>query len=169
MQQTPSMPEKFVELLAHWRALRGEAPAPRLADFLDKPLPGLQPWIVIFDAEGDMPLRLLGTAMADFYGRDLTGKACHEVYAPDTVPGVRAMHVQIAKSLCGCIAPSVGQTSTGRTPALYSLGLPLLRKDGISIVWLVEPAVPLRLGETGMPVRRLAPLQWIDLGNGVPG
>jgi hypothetical protein len=51
---------------------------------------------------------------------------------------------------------------------IWSIGLPVTRKAGVSVVWVTEPPVGLVSGETGIIIRRLVPKKWIDLGCGVP-
>ena len=168
MREPLALPDKFIEFLAHWRALQGTARMPTLADFLDRPIPGLQPWVVIFDLGEDVICRLLGTALANFYGIDFTGNSASAVYAPVGLELIRRTHALMVERSCGSLSLSSGTTSAGRFTEMLTMGLPLSRRHETSVVWLVEPSMT-AMGETGMPGRRLTKHEWIDLGHGVPG
>jgi hypothetical protein len=162
------LPQKFSDFLDHWKALKGESHAPLLADFLDHPIPALQPWLAIFDVGEGLVVRLFGTALVSYYGADFTGKAADTVYASRAHTAMRRFNFAIARSLCGAYAISNGYTSNGRTAEMFTLGLPLRRKDGMSTVWLTQASINLGLRETGEPERSVLSEAWIDLGNGVP-
>jgi hypothetical protein len=162
------MTQDFTDFVDHWKALKGAARAPLLADFLDRPVPVFQPWIAIIDIGDDLILRLFGTALVAYYGADFTGKPAAMVYPPSTHATMRRFNSVIAATLCGAYAVSGGYTSTGRSADMLTVGLPLLRRDGLSTVWLTRVAVTLRMGETGAPERSIVSECWIDLGNGMP-
>jgi hypothetical protein len=163
------MPQEFTDFVDHWKALKGSARAPSLADFLDHPIPACQPWIAIVDIGDDLVLRLFGTALVRHYGADFTGKPTSMVYPPPTHAAMRRFNTAIAATFCGAYAVSSGYTSTGRIADMIAVGLPLLRRGGISSVWLTKVGVALSLGETGVPERSIVSERWIDLGNGMPG
>jgi hypothetical protein len=164
------LPQTFADFLAHWTALRGTARAPALSDFLDKPIPSLQPWISIFDVGGDdLTLRLIGTGIAQFGGTDHTGKTFGDLVAPEARAVLHGPHLGIVQKCCGSFTVSLCATSRGREVEIWALGLPLLRRDGACVAWLNEPGEALGIGETGTVILRMVSQQWIDLGDGVPG
>ncbi len=169
MPETEPLPETFADFLAHWRALKRDARAPSLSDFLDFPNPTWQPWITIFDVQGESVVtRLFGTNMVHFTGNDFTGKSLDEFTAPEGRAGLRLPYPELVKRPCGTRTSSLWHASSGRTIGMRSIGLPLFRKNGASVAWLSEVTEPLSLGETAVNIRRRASLQWIDLGYGVP-
>jgi hypothetical protein len=156
--------DKFETYLGHWRGLRQQDRVPTLATFLDNPIPIFQPWIAIFDIADDLPVRLHGTALVDFFGKDFTGIPANQVFTLEGFAAQHRIHTRIANTLNGCFLISSGVTSSGRPAELHSLGLPLSRRNGdFSAAWLVEPAVALGYGEAGMPVTGVVAEQWIDL------
>jgi hypothetical protein len=169
MYQSSPLPEKFARFLAHWQALRADAHVPTLADFLDKPLPQLQPWISIFDVvENNLVLRLVGTSMVQFIGRDFTGTTLEDFAAPDGREEIRSPYLKIIQQPCGGLASTLWATSHGRDVEIRSIGLPLVRKSGASVAWFNEPARPMDLGEKGVVVRRRMSQEWVDIGFGIP-
>jgi hypothetical protein len=111
---------------------------------------------------------LFGTAMVHFTGVDFTGKTLDDYAAPEGRAGVLRPYQYIVRKPCGSLTSSIWSTSTGRNVEIWSIGLPLARKRGMSAVWVTDPAVGLGSGETGVIVRRLMSTKWIDLGCGIP-
>ena len=169
MPAQPTLPDRFAEFLTHWRALKGDRRAPWLSDFLDQVKPAWQPWVTIFDVQGEhVVTRLFGTAMVTFTGSDFTGKSMDDFTAPEGRAGIRLPYPEVVSRPCGTLTSSLWHTSSGRTVVMRAIGLPLYRKAGASVAWLNELTDPLSLGETAVNVRRRSTLQWIDLGYGVP-
>jgi hypothetical protein len=166
-----ALPEKFQEFQAHWMRLRGARRVPKLADFLDHPLPDVQPWICILDApkNGALNVRLLGTAIVAFYGIDITGgnflqampEAMHARY-------LRIAH-DISRLPCGIFHKTISASSQGRELELMATCLPYECADGTDCcVWLLEAAKTPQFNEMGTGVERIMFERWIDLGQGVP-
>jgi hypothetical protein len=161
--------EKFASYVAHWRTLKGESRMPTLADFLDRAVPSFQPWISIFDVDGNsVRLRFFGTAIANFSGVDLTGRKLNDISVTEGHSVLLDLNYQVAQKCCGNVTSIRCTTSTRRDLELRIIGLPLARGDKVSVAWLNQPSVNLGMAETGIIIRGIVSQQWIDLGHGVP-
>lgn len=66
--------EELHWLHAYWTKMRGDAAMPRRAEIDPLDMPKLLPSLSIIDRhEGAYRIRLVGSKLADIYGRDLTG------------------------------------------------------------------------------------------------
>jgi hypothetical protein len=72
---------RLAELLRYWRSKRPERLLPARADIDPCEIPRLLPDLVLTDvlADGSLRFRLVGTAMALFAGRDVTGRRFDEI------------------------------------------------------------------------------------------
>lgn len=77
VEEAPGLHPKLRELLALWRAKRGARATPTRADINTIEL---RPWLgnlmllEVIDNGADMLYRVYGSALADYFGRDLTGR-----------------------------------------------------------------------------------------------
>lgn len=161
--------QTFVE---HWHLLKGEGKAPKLSDFLNRPIPILQPYITIFDVVSPemLPFRLVGTQIVETFGVDATGHNILDFMPPEDGKVMSDIAHQIVAQSCGVEVKADVATSTGRTMTSGGLGFPLLRKEGEAecVVWLNW------IGESehyGDPIAKMFDFErvaWINAGAGVP-
>lgn len=156
----------------HWFFLRGDALVPKVSHFLNRPIPVLQPHLTILDVESPERIvqRLIGTALTENYGQDLTGENILDYLAPDYAKAFNELLSQMIKTPCGCDMRSTNVATTGRIMELRSIGFPLERREGEppSVVWFnqeVEPTLP---GRKGHGISDFHVSEWIDIGAGVP-
>jgi hypothetical protein len=157
--------------LEHWRAIPKRDLVPTLADFLDRPHPTFQPWTQILDVEpAALPLRLVGTALVDLVGREITGLD-HLSLFPEAirVDALRRHHV-IVRHPCGMHSVVPTKTVQGKELLLVGIGLPLRRKNGgHCVVRAIAVADTLGFGDAVAEFEpSIRDRAWIDLGAGVP-
>ncbi len=170
-QQKFSLPDKFRQFQTHWENLRGELCVPQLGDFLDKPIPELQPWICILDApaNGVLNVRLLGTGIVSFFGVDTTGSNFLDLVPAAIRSRYLRLSTEISRVPCGIFHKTISSSSQGRELELMAMSLPFERTCGEACgIWLVEITRTPQYNEMGKHVERIMFEQWIDLGHGVP-
>lgn len=161
--------QTFIE---HWHLLKGEAKAPKLADFLNRPIPVLQPYLTIFDLVSPemLPFRLIGTEIADTFGLDATGQNILDFMPPEDGKIMSDLAHQIVAHSCGVEVKADVVTTTGRSMRSGSIGFPLLRKEGDAdcVVWLNWIGESNHYGEPVVKMSGFERVAWIDVGAGVP-
>jgi hypothetical protein len=115
------------ELFAYWSSLRdgGRLPSRRNIDPRDfkRHLPTVS-LIEVRNDPRDYRLRLAGTGLYGLFGREITGKALHEVYSPDAVNYWRAQ---------------LDSVVDGRRPAVGFHSLAWRGAPHVSLLWLRLP------------------------------
>lgn len=103
------MPEPFelssrqADALAYWQTLsRHRAGLPGRADIDPVAMKGFLPWVTLVDIvdPGESPryrARLVGTAVVERHGRDVTGKFDDELYGPTYLEQLRAVYRRVAE------------------------------------------------------------------------
>jgi hypothetical protein len=159
------------KFLDHWKGLCRPGSVPSLADFLDNPVPSLQPWLNINDVDdtASYRIRLIGTGVADCFGRDFTGTNALDLIRGETLDALTLFHTNICNIPCGLHQEFLASSAKGRELAMFSFGLPLLRKEGRrSVVWFLEVFAEPSVREEGVSLTKIGKPRWIDLGFGVP-
>jgi hypothetical protein len=91
-------------VFAYWRRAAGDRAAPRRCD-IDPPmdLPAFLPTMILFDVEDEaaggfaLRYRVLGTRLAEFAGRDLTGTTFAEAFGAQAVAGDLGVYEQVVR------------------------------------------------------------------------
>ncbi|MBX7200619.1 MAG: hypothetical protein K1X51_14720 [Rhodospirillaceae bacterium] len=159
------IPEKFRRHLQNWTKFYRGGP-PYLADLFAESDPATQPWLVVIDTEHEdaQNIRLVGTAIADFFGSDATGFDFLQTVTPEIKAVFVDAHRRINRDLVGKFHLAVCSTSTGRELEVLAFALPYRRKDDLPCAaWLLFPGTALKYGETGSQVRSILAQFWIDL------
>ncbi|TAK99976.1 MAG: PAS domain-containing protein [Rhodospirillaceae bacterium] len=158
------------DFIAHWRTLHCENGVPSVAGFLDQALPRFAPWTMIVDVEqrGTLPLRLIGTRLADTFGEQ-TGNDFLFIMPSGVRSVVRRAHQLMCTLPCGWHTESLAVTSGGREVIVELISLPLRNKGSIScVVKLAHIVAQLDYREALVNVVDLRNSTWVDLGAGVP-
>ena len=138
LQSQDNLFETFKE---HWFYLRGDEQIPTVSEFLNRPIPVLQPQVTILDIHSPQSItfRLIGTAMADKLGLDATGKNILEFAPKDEGQSLFKIVSQMVRHPCGAEILSTLTATTGRSYRIRSVGFPLRRReeDPDCIVWFI--------------------------------
>ncbi|MBT6961267.1 MAG: PAS domain-containing protein, partial [Rhodospirillaceae bacterium] len=135
----------------HWRLLESDSLIPRLSEFLNRPIPILQPYVTILDlvSPNELTFRLVGTAITETFGMDATGQNILSFMPGEDGKILSDVAFQITSHPCGAKIGSDVATATGRAMTSESVGFPLLRKENESacVVWLNLLGEPAHYGE----------------------
>lgn len=138
--------DRLRELYAYWEARCSGRPAPRRSDIDPVDVPQLLPLMAICEvlqAPRSYVVRLFGTGLVEMLGRDLTGKAIHDI--------LHGAHLDSALADLDRVTRSMRPVCTIRDGAWIGKGhlryerllLPL-SEDGVTVDRLLAGAVPLR-------------------------
>jgi len=87
------------KLLHYWRAKGAADRLPRRRDIDPAEIPDVLPHLLLIDAgDGGYRCRLCGTALAESYGRELTGKTFAEAFTPEGAARATA-HCDLIRAL----------------------------------------------------------------------
>jgi hypothetical protein len=142
------------ELFAYWRSKVPEGKLPARSDIDPVDIPALLPWITLVDVDWSngqprFRLRLVGTAVVERFGRDVTGMWFEEAYRGDILKRQDAVYSEAAEGSCP-VADSQGAPIEGKEFIIsHRLILPLA-DDGVHVDRLIAlilfgdtmPAVP---------------------------
>jgi hypothetical protein len=141
---------------------------PPLSRYFDTADPAIQPWTSIVNAGPELrTVRLIGTALVNFFGRDPTGQIWRVVGA-DAVPMYQRAYAEIPTVPCGAFLRGECSTSQARVLEMDGIGLPYGTREGPCIMWYLQAGSSLGLAEAGVQIQRVHAADWIDLGYGVP-
>ncbi len=158
--------------IAHWRSLHKVGLVPTLQEFLTHALPDLQPYVIILDVVSDSNLhvRLLGTGLVQFAGRELTKTNALDIYAPHLRKRAVQNCTTIITHPCGQVTERLMNTAGGITVATTGIALPLRSKGGEinCIAAYNAPRSPVAAGDPAIIVSDISMSEWIDIGAGVP-
>ncbi|MDX2144137.1 MAG: hypothetical protein SFV19_12335 [Rhodospirillaceae bacterium] len=163
--------DRLEKFFRHWQSIPRSGLVPRLADYLERPNPELQPWTLILDVEDStLPTRLFATALVTLVGADLTKTDHLALFSKDQHGDAMRRHKLMAIHPCGMYSEAVAQTLKGLTYAMSGLALPLARENGgHSVVRIIVPSQALATGDTFATVKVQPPaVKWMDIGAGVP-
>lgn len=109
---------------------------PRLADFLDRPHPKLQPMVAITDVFSDTEIRyrLVGTELVYGFGRERTGHNILDVTAPALRPRLAQWFMHLIATPCGARAMVTAATSRDREAVFETVCFPLSRVEHPPVV-----------------------------------
>ena len=126
-------------LLAYWQSKAPPCGLPRRKDIVPAEIPLLLPNLMIIEPlndGSDWKYRLVGTAVAQRYGFDWTGKRLTELLDAATAPGIIRFYSDLAAARTPCFVTGRALTE-GRDHIVYECGgLPILGNDGLS-VWVL--------------------------------
>ena len=159
------------QFLGHWKQLRGSNPLPHSSAFLDRALPELAPITSILEVfEGDMRVRLQGTAIVERWGDDKTGFSFFELN-PLMPRNAILGNIRLAMGRpCGLGSRSRLGNLSNRVTIVEIVSLPLAVDAGrpprlVNISSIVEA---LGYDERATGLTTMA-FEWIDVGHGIPG
>ena len=146
---------------------------PRLSTFLNRPIASLQPHVNIVDVVSPTEIRsrLIGTALADKFGRDPTGQNILEYISVTDGKMLSDLVFKMIAQPCGVEMKGLVVSADGAVMRSCSMGFPLRRNapDAQCIVWLNKIDEPYEFGKSQEKIDNLEFLRWIDVGSGVPG
>jgi hypothetical protein len=126
-------------LLAYWQSKAPVDGLPLRKDIVAAEIPRLLSNLMIIEpvADGsDWKYRLVGTALAERYGFDWTGKLLTELLDAATAPAIVQFYNDVAAARTAAIVTGRVQTQ-GREHIVYEcVALPILGSDGAS-VWVL--------------------------------
>lgn len=157
--------------LAHWKSLRGDALVPTVAAFIDRPSPLHAPYLFMATVNGDdLILRLIGTALVERWGRDLTGQRLYMSKSGDYRRAIAENFNRVVTQPCGCYAINEYMSGRQRYVAVKVLYLPLWDEAGRPprVVGYSTETEKRSENELLVDRRRTVEANWIDLGAGVP-
>lgn len=164
--------DRFKTFIKHWHLLKGDALAPKLSDFLSRPIPILQPNVTILDLVSPemLKFRLIGTSIAETFGMDATGQNILDFMPSEDGKTMSDIAYQIVAYSCGVEIVADVVTNTGRSMTSGSAGFPLRRKEGEAdcVVWLNWLGEANYYGEPLVSMSGFKRVAWIDAGAGVP-
>lgn len=127
------------QLEAYWQAKKGERRAPARADLDPIDIPVLMPHLLLLDVEAGscrIRFRLMGTAVANGLGRDLTGRYLDELPLNKTQRAMYAEYLRVAETAEPACSTWEYTREDGRHVRLERLILPL-SSDGVAIDMLL--------------------------------
>jgi hypothetical protein len=160
--------QKFFD---HWKRLISSGVMPSLHDFLGVPNPELQPNVIILDvlSESDVRIRLMGTAIVQLIGRELTKTNSLDVYADHLRPVVGRACMTMVAQPCGQFTRRMVNTAGGLLMPASSVALPLANKSGTGcIAAFTHTNDPVTAGDSMIVIHDIVSSHWIDIGAGVP-
>jgi PAS domain-containing protein len=121
-----------LDLYRYWDAKRGSRKAPTRRDLDPLEIVKLLPNVALVEPEQNgYRWRLMGTAIAGDFGRDLTGKMFGEYVAPTNFVKDMTAGFDMALALCAPIFDkSLFETDFGSVHAVSRLILPLIETEG---------------------------------------
>jgi hypothetical protein len=157
----------------HWQSLRAGEALPHLRDFLSKPMPRLQPHVVIKDilAERGIHVRLHGTRLVELAGEDLTGQDLLDYSdTPEMAEDLWFFQRGIVDHRVGLSVIKQTVTASGRLIRFEELSLPLAPFPGgppcvVGCVVLLEEV---GTNDTVSHLLTYSDADWIDVGWGTP-
>jgi len=166
---------KLVEFWEHWKGLPKAERFPTLSSYLDAAPFRLQPAVIILDVRSprDANVRLFGTALAEMFGHDVTGRSIYNSYSREDE--VRAGNVvwTALNHPCGYLCRRDMQTKAGRDLSVPAITLPLESdapgaKIAVSYSDLDNATGVKPNGANVIVIKVLSDVRWIDLGWDVP-
>ena len=128
--------EGIRDLIRNWLSIHPGDRLPGRQHFDPAGIPRLLKSIVLTEVERDpyrFKVRVLGTAVADAFGRDFTGKYMDEVFEGHGESLSHSMRVEVAKTGLPCLRPAVPGTFKGMDIAPQEgIHLPLA-SDGATV------------------------------------
>ncbi len=157
----------------HWLSLRDEGEfVPLHRDFLDNPNPKYAPLIHISEMNegGTMIVRLMGTGLVERWGRDKTGEAMGEGQPESVREALYSNTRQVISTPCGLRSEIELASSSGSEMLIEAVTLPLTDEAGKPGRLVAYSALmqKLQYGEHSERYKKLANVEWIDLGAGTP-
>jgi hypothetical protein len=134
----PSL-EPTKALLAYWRSKCPPDGLPRREDIVPAEIPRLLPNLLIaepVDGGEDWLYRLIGTAIVDRHGKDMTGMRVSESFPPDVAEAYIADYQHGAASREPWVVHGNFVLPGIEHIRFESIGLPILGRDGVT-VWLL--------------------------------
>jgi hypothetical protein len=127
--------EVLRQLAAYWQAKKGERLAPARVDLDPIEIPALMPHLMLLDVEPDtrrVRFRLMGTAITNGLGRDLTGRYLDELPLNKIQRAMHAEYQRVAQSAAPACSTWEYTREDGRHVRLERIVLPL-STDGATI------------------------------------
>ncbi len=157
----------------HWQSLRLDGDiVPFHRDFLDNPNPKYAPFVHISEISetGTMIVRLMGTGLVERWGKDKTGEAMGEGQPDSVREALYANTRQVILNPCGLRSEIELAASSGSEMLVEAITLPLIVEPGkpgrlVAYSGLMRK---LKFGEHSERYTRLANVEWIDIGAGIP-
>lgn len=160
---------KFFE---HWTSLRVEsAQVLWQSVFLDNPHPGFAPHLHIAEfPNGRIIFRLIGTKLAERWGRDKTGEVVGEGQPPKMQQSLCRFSWSAISRPCGFRMNMKFAATTGAQFSVEAIVLPLSIDGGKPnrLVSFSEVVEKLQYGDVSQIYLGIPDVEWIDVGAGVP-
>lgn len=156
----------------HWNALPKNGLLPNLSDYLDRPMPDLQPGVAIVDIlpGGQFNVRLVGTERVNLYGKDMTHQNPMAMFSEEAKKTVGMLAHHTVTQPCGNRGIQTIRTSSGndRLGATMTLPLQVDDPDAKCFVHFQHLLEDLGFDEQAEQILRINEFEWIDLGAGIP-
>jgi hypothetical protein len=128
--------EILTALYDYWRSRKSGEKLPGRADIdpVDMPRAALPHVVLMEVADGGNRIRyrLVGTAIVDEWGADVTGKYLDEVMDGTYLEFVRGLYIDVMEHRCAVLSESTFRWDVGKTVGARRLYMPLA-SDGVSV------------------------------------
>lgn len=160
---------------AHWLSLDAVDLIPHRSQFLPERIPGLLANLVIHElvAPDLIRLRLVGTAVVDDYGQEITGRNYLDFVEEERrSKASRAIHL-VCEQPCGMLVNLRSHAASGATLTRESIAFPMRDEDGIArlVYFCSNPAEERRTffdKPDALEVMKVLDRRFIDIGAGLP-
>jgi hypothetical protein len=160
---------------AYWNSLPKVDFVPHLRDYLDSVPPELQPSVAIIDVYSleRMVLRMAGTQIVDAIGHEPTEKDTPSVYNHDPAKAAIKIAWAAVTQPCGYAAKREIRSQAGRVSVVHGIALPMRTeradcKTLVNFSSIARSVAELEYQDHVASLADMQPMQWVDIGNGVP-
>ncbi|MBL8630548.1 MAG: hypothetical protein JNM81_13005, partial [Rhodospirillaceae bacterium] len=148
---------------------------PHLRDYLDHVPPDLQPSVAIIDVYSPdrIALRMAGTQIVDAIGHEPTVKDTPSVYNQELQKSAVLIAWAAVTQPCGYAAKREIRSRAGRVALVHGIALPIRTerpdcKTLVNFSSLARSVAEMKFQDRVASLNPMTPMQWIDIGNGVP-
>lgn len=167
--------ELSVAFARHWLSLPTHNLIPSRDDFMPESIPGLLPNLIIHEliSPEHIRLRLVGTAVVDDFGHELTNRNYLDFVEESRRPKASRSIFLICDQPAGMLVQMKSTAASGKTMIRESIAFPMRDHDGEArlVFYCSNPARerPAQFEERdALKVMRVLDRRYLDIGNGVP-
>ncbi len=160
---------------SYWNSLPKVDFTPHLRDYLDHVPPELQPSVAIIDVYSAerIVLRMAGTQIVDAIGHEPTTQDMPSVYNQGLQKTAAIIAWAAVSQPCGYVARREIRSQAGRASIVHGIALPIRTaraecKTLVNFSSLARSVAELEFQDRVASMENMQPMQWIDIGNGVP-
>ena len=159
----------------YWLSLAPDDLVPNRSDFSPERIPGLLSNLVIHEliAPDFIKLRLVGTAVVDDYGQEITGRNYLDFVEPERRAKASKAIFNICEQPCGMLVYLQSISESGNLLSRESIAFPMRDDDGDArLVYFCSSSAPERTAffdeRDELKVITVRDRRFIDIGAGLP-